>query len=80
MDLRSRSRYMLKVSADAVDELRYATRQRATHSTYMSSHPSWALSKRIYDAVGEVIDQIDLAKPDGKQLPAIVIDARLADA
>lgn len=54
------------------------TALRSTHSAYMISHPHWALSKRVYDAVGEVIDQIDLAQPDGKQLPPIVIDARLS--
>ncbi|MEV5433928.1 hypothetical protein [Streptomyces sp. NPDC052701] len=36
-----------------------------------------AVCRRVWDATGAVLDSIDLDAPDGKQLPPIVLDARL---
>lgn len=36
-----------------------------------------AVCQRVWDATGAVLDGIDLETPDGKQMPPIVLDARL---
>jgi len=36
-----------------------------------------AVCRRVWDAVGAVLNGIDLETSDGKQLPPIVLDARL---
>ncbi|MFI7020938.1 hypothetical protein [Streptomyces sp. NPDC050164] len=36
-----------------------------------------AVCRRVWDATGAVLDCIDLEAPDGKQLPPILLDARL---
>lgn len=41
---------------------------------------SRALARRIYDAIAEVIDQVDPAAKDGTPVPPIVIDDKIQEA
>ncbi|MFI2241188.1 hypothetical protein [Streptomyces chrestomyceticus] len=46
---------------------------------YSVAHPhERAVYQRVYDAAAAVLDQVDLKAAQGKPIPPIVIDARLA--
>ncbi|MEU5416658.1 MULTISPECIES: hypothetical protein [Streptomyces] len=66
-------------------ELEGADLARLVQRTYMARFTVFdvarrAVCRRVWDATGAVLDGIDLAIPDGKQLPPIVLDARLGPA
>jgi hypothetical protein len=66
----------LHVELEGADLARLVQRTYITRFTTIDAARR-AVCRRVWDATGAVLDGIDLEAPDGKQLPPIVLDARL---
>jgi hypothetical protein len=66
----------LHVELEGADLARLVQRTYITRFTMIDAARR-AVCRRVWDATGAVLDGIDLEAHDGKQLPPILLDARL---